>query len=51
MPFLSVTNADLSVKIFSERALNLRVAYLAYEMVAKLLWPVSRAFQWQKKSN
>ena len=43
--------ADLSVKIFSERALNLRVAYLAYETVAKLLWPVTRAFQWQKKSN
>jgi hypothetical protein len=43
--------ADLSVKIFSERALNLRVAYLAYVTVAKLLWPICRAFQWQKNSN
>jgi hypothetical protein len=43
--------AHLSLKIFSEGALNLRVAYLAYETVAKLLWPVSRTLQWREKSN
>jgi hypothetical protein len=43
--------ADLSVKTFSEGTLNLRTAYFTYLTVAKLLWPVSRALQWRKKST
>ena len=43
---------DLSLKVFSQGALNLRAAYFAYETVAKLLWPVSRMLQWRRtKSN